>query len=133
MRIPARRPLLALASLASGLLSVMPLSVADDAVFKAGAIDRPGAVPLGDEQLGELRGTAGALAGWLQTLIGSLPPGNTVSATVGSQDTVTQTGTGPQSLSCSTGITCSPGTSITLFSNSGPTSHVTVTTTSSGH
>lgn len=125
MPIPTFRRLLAIVILAGGLFSGPPLGVAEDATVRPDAIGLTGTVSLRDEQLSTLRG--GSLASFLQSFLSNLPPGNTLSATIGRLPTFTQTGPGTQSLSCGAGLTCQPGTSITLFSS------VTVTRISGSH
>lgn len=69
---------------------------------------------------------AGAIAGFMPALLEALPPGNTVSAQIGSQPIVTLTGMGSQSLSCSSGLACGPGTSVTLDASNPASAHVSI-------
>jgi hypothetical protein len=124
---------------------------ADDAALGADRIGLVDAVALSDRDMGEMRGTGflgaltqgmlgtltpaartalangsqstlNALTGFIPTLLSVLPPGNTVSAQIGTGPAVTQNGTGLQSLGCGSGITCGPGTSVSLSSSSNPAS-----------
>ncbi|MGH6881742.1 hypothetical protein [Hypericibacter sp.] len=124
---------------------------AGDAVLSADRIGLGDAVALNDREMGDLRGTGflgaltqgllgtltptartalangsqstlNALTGFIPTLLSVLPPGNTVSAQIGTGPPVTQNGTGPQSLGCGNGITCGPGTSVSLSSSNNPAS-----------
>jgi len=142
---------LALLGIASAMIAISCPCLANDALLRPDSIGLVGAVPLADREMAELRGTglltgltqgllgtltpAGrtalangaqstfhALTGFIPTLIGVLPTGNTVSAQIGDQPTVTLNGTGPQSLGCGGGITCGAGTSFALSSSTNPAS-----------
>jgi len=74
------------------------------------AIGWAGALPLGDEQLSELRGAG---TGWFQTFINNLPPGNTVVIQIGSSTTTAHDPTAPQSLTITQGGTTATGSAST--------------------
>lgn len=124
---------------------------AGDAVLSADRIGLGDAVALNDREMGDLRGTGflgaltqgmlgtltpaartalangsqstlNALTGFIPTLLSVLPPGNTVSVQIGTGDPVTRNGTGPLSLGCGNGVTCGPGTSVSLSSSGDPAS-----------
>jgi hypothetical protein len=133
--VPARKLALAVVALAGGPIVSSPPGLADDAALGADGIGIADAAPLTDRETSELRGkgflngltqgllgtltssgkaatgaqtTVDALTGFISTLIGVLPPGNTVSAQIGNQPIVTLDGAGSPSLGCGGGITCGP-------------------------
>jgi hypothetical protein len=149
MRVAA--PKLALLGIASTLIAISSPCRANDALLRPDSVGLVDAAPLADREMAELRGTGllagvtqgllgtltpagraalanatpatlNALTGFLPTLLGALPTGNTVSAQIGSQPTVTLNGTGPQSLGCGAGLTCGPGISTSLSSSTNPSS-----------
>jgi hypothetical protein len=157
MLVPARK--LACVAIAGSLTFVSSHCLADNVVLSADRIGLSDAVALTEQEMGDLRGTGfvgalaqgllgtltptaeaalagssqstlNALTGFLPGLLGALPPGNTVSAQIGDQPTVTLSGTEPLSLGCGNGLSCAPGTSLSLSSSGNPpTAHASISFT----
>jgi hypothetical protein len=126
MLLPARNLAFLVIALAGGLIATASHSLADDAVLRADQIGIADAVPLADQQMGELRGTGflGSFTAALSTALSHLP-------------TASLSGPGVLSLSCNNGISCAPGTTIKIFGSNqiipGSSGQVTVITTVNPH
>ncbi|QEX25004.1 hypothetical protein FRZ61_49480 [Hypericibacter adhaerens] len=136
----------------AGSLSLLSFPChADQTLLSADRIGSIDAVALTDQEMGDSRGTGfvtaltqgllaalskaanaaasaqgtetgAAVTGFLPALLAVLPPGNTVSAQIDDQPTVTMNGLGPQSLGCGGGLSCGPNISMSLSSSLGSAS-----------
>ncbi|MGH6938042.1 hypothetical protein [Hypericibacter sp.] len=126
MLLPARKLAFLAIALAGGLITASSHSLADDSALRPDRIGIADAVPVADQQMGELRGT-----GFLGSFTAAL------SAALGHLPTASLNGPGVLFLSCSNGISCAPGTTIKIFGSNqitpGSSGQVTVITAVNPH
>lgn len=126
MLVPARKLAFLAIALAGGLFTASSHSIADDSALRPDRIGIADAVPLADQQMGELRGT-----GFLRSFTAAL------STALGHLPTASLNGPGVLFLSCGNGISCAPGTTIKIFGSNeitpGSSGQVTVITAVNPH